>query len=296
MQLGFIGLGIMGSRQAANLRRAGHELTVFNRTRATAEAWAAEHGGHVADRPSEVAERADVVFCMLVDGPQVREALLDAAAGARPGALFVTMATIAPGETKALAAELDERGIAYLDAPVTGSAPKAADGTLTIICGGEAADVERARPALSAMGSLVVHAGPVGHGATIKLLNNAVAAINAATLAEALTAASGTGVDLEALVTVMRAGSGDSTMLRLKAEPMLEHDFPAMFKLDHMLKDVRLCLDACSEAGIPFPAAGAAEAAYAGASALGEGDADFAAVLVEIERRASVTEAPPTPE
>ncbi|MDP9383767.1 MAG: NAD(P)-dependent oxidoreductase [Actinomycetota bacterium] len=285
--VGFIGLGIMGSRQAANLRRAGHELTVFNRTRATAEAWAAEHGAHVADSPRAVAERCDVVISMVVDSDQVEQVLLSepdgAVHGARDGALFVDMSTIAPTRTREIGARLAGRGVAFLDAPVTGSAPKAADATLTIMAGGEAADFERARPLLEAMGRLVLHVGELGHGEMVKLINNAVAAVNAATVAQALVVGRRTGVDLDKLVEVMGAGSGASAMLALKARPMLEHDFSPLFKLAHMLKDVRLCLEEGEAAGVPFPAAAAARELYTAALGRGLGDQDFAAVLEAIE-------------
>lgn len=287
MDVGFVGLGIMGSRQAANLRRAGHELTVFNRTRATADAWAAEHGAHVADSPRAVAERCDVLISMVVDGDQVEQALLGepggAVHGARAGALFVDMSTIAPTRTRAIGARLAERGVAFLDAPVTGSAPKAADATLTIMAGGAPADFERARPLLEAMGRLVLHVGDLGQGEMVKLINNAVAAVNAATLAQALLVGRRTGVDLDKLVEVMGAGSGASAMLALKAQPMLDHDFSPLFKLAHMLKDVRLCLEEGQAAGVPFPAAAAARELYTAALGRGLGDQDFAAVLGAVE-------------
>src|SRR5207302_4170735 len=126
------------------------------------------------------------------------------------------------------------------------------NGTLTIMAGGEAQDFERARPVLEAMGELIVHAGPLGHGQMVKLINNAVAATNAAVVGEALLVAARAGLDLVALTTVMEAGSGSSTMLELKAGPMRSHDYQALFKLAHMLKDVRLCLEEGQAAGAPF--------------------------------------------
>jgi 3-hydroxyisobutyrate dehydrogenase len=292
MKVAFLGLGIMGSRQAANLARAGHELTVYNRTREKADAWAAEHGGTVAATPREAATEAEVLFTMVVDGPQVQEVLLEgpdaAVHGAREGAVFVDMSTIAPSQTKAIGARLAERGIAFVDAPVTGSAPRAEDGTLTIMAGGAAADVERVRPLLEAMGRLVVHVGDLGQGEMVKLINNAVAAINAATVAQALVAGRATGVDLEALVQVMGAGSGGSMMLDLKAGPMREHDFSTLFKLEHMLKDLRLCLDETQAAGVPFPAAATARDLYAAGMGRGLGEQDFAAVLEVLEGLAGV--------
>ena len=287
MDIGFIGLGIMGSRQAANLRRAGFDLTVYNRTRSTAEQWAQEHGAHVAAGPREVAERADVVISMVVDGDQVEAALLGepdgAVHGAREGALFVDMSTIAPTQTRAIGARLAERGVAFLDAPVTGSAPKAADGTLTIMAGGEDADFERARPLLEAMGELVLHVGPLGQGEMVKVINNAVAAVNCVVVAQALLVGRRTGVDVDKLVEVMGAGSGGSTILSLKAGPMLEHDFTPLFKLAHMLKDVRLCLDEGQAAGVPFPAAAAARELYSAGLSRELADQDFAAVLEVVE-------------
>jgi 3-hydroxyisobutyrate dehydrogenase-like beta-hydroxyacid dehydrogenase len=291
MRVGFIGLGIMGSRMAASLRRAGHELTVYNRTRATAEAWAAEHGASVAATPAEAGAAADVVITMVVDGDQVQEILLGpggVAEGAAPGTLCVDMSTIAPSQTRAIGSALAERGLSLLDAPVTGSAPRAEDGTLTIMVGGDERDFERARPLLDAMGALVLHVGPLGQGEMLKLVNNAVAAANAATLAQALVVAKATGVDLEALVAVMGAGSGGSAMLALKAEPMIQHDYTTLFKLEHMLKDVRLCLEEGQTAGVPFPVAAATREALNAAMGRGHADDDFAAVLEAYEGLAGV--------
>jgi 3-hydroxyisobutyrate dehydrogenase len=280
MKLGWIGLGIMGSRQAANLRRAGHELTVWNRTASTAQAWAAEHGATVVATPAEVAQDADIVFSMVVDGPQVQEVLVPAA---REGVLFVDMTTIGPAWTRTIAEQLAERRARLVDAPVTGSSPRAEDGTLTIMVGGDAEDVERVRPLLEIMGELIVYAGPLGSGQAVKLINNAVAAANAATLAQALIVGSAQGLDLDALVDVMAAGSGASTMLTLKAGPMRNHDYTTLFKTEHMLKDVRLCLEEAQQADVPFPAAASASDALSAAVARGLGSEDFAALLEAYE-------------
>jgi 3-hydroxyisobutyrate dehydrogenase len=285
-RVGFVGLGIMGSRMAANLARAGYELTVFNRTRARADAWAAEHGGTVVASPADVGAAADVVISMVVDGDQVREVLLGeqgVAQGAAAGTLCVDMSTIAPAQTRAIGAELQDRGLTLLDAPVTGSSPKAADGTLTIMAGGSADDFARAQPLFEVMGALVVHVGPLGDGETVKLINNAVAAANAATLAEALLVGQATGVDLDALVTVMGKGSGGSAMLDLKAAPMRAHDYATLFKLEHMLKDVRLCLEEAQAANVPFSAAARARDVLVAAMARGHADDDFIALLDALE-------------
>ena len=282
-RVGFIGLGIMGSRMAANLRRAGHELTVFNRTRERADAFAAEHGAHVASDPAEVAERSSVVITMLVDGPQVRDALRAVATRASEGMLCVDMSTIGPAEARSVGAELARLGIGFADAPVTGSAPRAADGTLTIMVGGPAEAVTRVRPLLDAMGELIVHVGPLGHGQTVKVINNAVAAANASTLGQALVVGRAIGIDLDALVRVMGAGAGGSVMLDLKAGPMREHDYATLFKLEHMLKDVRLCLEEGQRAGVPFPAAAEVREVLNAGMGRGLRDADFAALIEVLE-------------
>jgi 3-hydroxyisobutyrate dehydrogenase-like beta-hydroxyacid dehydrogenase len=281
--VGFIGLGIMGSLQAANLAKAGYDLTVYNRTREKAEAWAAEHGGTVAGSPKEVAERSDVVITMVVDGPQVEDMVGQALEGARANTLFIDMSTIAPGTARGLNERLTAAGHRFLDAPVTGSSPKAKAGTLVIMVGGEAGDLERAMPLLEAMGEKIVHCGAAGQGQAVKVIANTITAINAATLAQGLTVARQAGVDLDALLESMEGGSADSTMRALKGRPMIEHDFTPLFKLAHMLKDVQLCLSETRTAGSAFPFAGLAQELYGAGVGRGLGDEDFSAVIRVIE-------------
>jgi len=290
-RVGFVGLGIMGSRMAANLARAGYELTVFNRTRSTAEAWVTEHGGTVAATPAEAGAAGDVVVSVVVDGDQVRAVLLGdegVAQGAAPGTLCVDMSTIAPAQTLAIGRELSGMGLKLLDAPVTGSSPKAQDGTLTIMAGGDAEDFARAAPLFEVMGDLVVHVGPLGQGEMVKVINNAVAAANATIVAEALLVGQATGVDLDALVQVMGKGSGGSAMLDLKSTAMRAHDYATLFKLEHMLKDVRLCLEAAQAANAPFPAAARARDVLVAAMARGHANDDFAALVEALEAFASI--------
>jgi len=289
-RVAFLGLGIMGSRMAANVAAAGFELTVWNRTQAKAEAFCAEHAGvALGHTPAQAASNAEIVVTMVVDGPQVQDVLLGhegAAQAATPGSLFIDCSTIGPSAARSIGATLHDRGIAMLDAPVTGSAPRAQDGTLTIMVGGESNAFARGKGVLDAMGRTIVHAGPLGDGQMVKLINNAVAATNAAVLGQALVVGARTGLDLDALVEVMRAGSGASTMLELKAGPMREHDFTTLFKLDHMLKDVRLCLDEGEAAGAPFAFAALTREILAATAGRGHGDDDFAAMIEVIESEA----------
>jgi 3-hydroxyisobutyrate dehydrogenase len=286
-RVAFLGLGIMGSRMAANLATQGFELTVWNRTAQTAEAFGAAHQGvTVAATPAEAAADAGIVFTMVVDGDQVQEVLLGeagAATGARGATLFVDCSTIGPAAAREIGDALDERGHSLVDAPVTGSSPKAQDGTLTFMVGATDAEFERLRPALDAMGELIVHAGPRGHGQMIKLLNNAMAAANAAVVGQALVVGSRAGVDLDALVTVVGSGAGASTMLDLKAGPMRNHDYTTLFKLEHMLKDVRLCLEEGQRLGVPFPSAAYAREILTAGMGMGHADDDFAAIIEPLE-------------
>jgi 3-hydroxyisobutyrate dehydrogenase len=281
--VGFIGLGIMGSLQAMNLAKAGYELTVFNRTREKAEQWVQEHGGTVAGSPKAVAEASDVVITMVVDGAQVTDMIEQALPGAREHTLFVDMSTIAPGTARALDERLRREGHAFVDAPVTGSSPKARTGTLTIMCGGAPEDIERARPLFEIMGEKIVVCGEAGQGQAVKVITQAITAINCATLAQGLVVARAAGVDVDALLETMDGGSSDSTMRALKGKPMLEHDFAPLFKLAHMLKDVQLCLAEARAAGSAFPFAGLAAELYGAGVGRGLGEQDFAAVLEVVE-------------
>ena len=286
-RIAFLGLGIMGSRMAARVAHAGFPLTVWTHTPGKAAAWAAEHESVVAvDTPAEVALASEIVVSMVVDGAQVATVLLGkdgVIEGAHGDLLCVDMSTIAPVDSRRIAAALAERGVRMIDAPVTGSSPRAEAGTLTIMAGGAAEDFARALPLLEAMGELIVHVGPLGQGAMLKLINNALGAANAAALAEALLLAQATNVDLDAFVAVTSTGSGASAQLELKSGPMREHDYTPLFKTAHLLKDVRLCLEEAQAAGVPFPAAAHARDLLTATLGRGYGEQDYAAIIEAAE-------------
>ncbi|HEY6396987.1 MAG TPA: NAD(P)-dependent oxidoreductase [Solirubrobacteraceae bacterium] len=286
-RVAFLGLGIMGSRMAANLAKAGFELTVWNRTAAKAVQFCQEHDGvRLASTPAQAAEHGEIVITMVVDGQQVAEILLGeqgVVRGASAGALCVDCSTIGPAATRRIAEQLGEHGIELLDAPVTGSAPRAEDGTLTIMVGGTEDAYNRARPVLQAMGELIVHIGPLGQGQMVKVIQNAIASTNAAVIGQALLVAKRAGVDLDAFTTVVKASAGGSTMLELKAGPMRNHDYTTLFKLEQMLKDVRLCLEEGQALGAPFPFAALTREILTAAKGRGFGDADFAALIEVLE-------------
>jgi 3-hydroxyisobutyrate dehydrogenase len=281
-QVAFCGLGIMGGPMAANLARAGYELSVYTRTREKADAFAAEHGARAAATPREAAEGAAVVITMVPDAPEVEEVLLGeqgAVHGLGEGGLAIDMSTIAPTAARAIGERLGDDGAAFLEAPVSGSRPKAEDGTLTIMVGGEDGDFERARPLFDVMGERIVHVGPRGHAQLAKLLTNTMAAVHAATLAEAVLAVEKAGVNPDAFLEVAAGSAGNSTVLGLKGRPMFERDFTPLFKLEHMLKDVRHCLDEAKALGVELSLGAFVEPLFAKAADAGHGEEDFAAVI-----------------
>lgn len=285
-RIGFLGLGIMGSRMAANVARSGFPLAVWTHTPGKAERWASAHGATACVSPAEVARVSDIVVSMVIDGEQVAEILIGedgVIEGAHPGLLCIDSSTIAPPDTRRIGAALAERGVGMLDAPVTGSSPRAEAGSLTIMVGGKADDFARSKPLLEAMGGLIVHVGELGHGEMLKLINNALGAANAAALAEALLLARATGVDLDAFVQVTSAGSGASAQMESKATPMREHDYTTLFKTAHLLKDVRLCLEESQTAGVPFPSAAHARNLLVATMGRGHGEQDYAAMIEAAE-------------
>ncbi len=292
-RIGFIGLGIMGSRMAAQLAAAGFELTVWNRTTSVAEQWSQQHGGSVAATPAELAAASDVVITMVVDDSHVEELLLlgdnGVAQGARDGMLCIDMSTISPAATREIGSRLAAQGIAFIDAPVTGSSPGAESGTLTIMAGGDPADIERAAPLFDVMGAKTVRCGPLGEGQKIKVISNAIAASNAAVLAEALIVADRAGIDLQALSAVIDGGAADSKMAQLKLEPMISRQYDTLFRLDHMIKDVDLAIEVAAQSGAPFDYAAQTRSAMAEASAEGFGEIDFAALAEALHARADAT-------
>jgi 3-hydroxyisobutyrate dehydrogenase-like beta-hydroxyacid dehydrogenase len=281
-RIAFVGLGIMGAPMARNLREAGFELSVYNPTREKAERFASEHDARVAATPAEAAEGADALITMVPDAPQVEEVLDQALTTLPEHALLVDMSTTSPTASRKIAERVAPRD--YVEAPVSGSKPGAESGTLTIFAGGDQAAFDRAMPLFQAMGERIVHVGPLGHGQMAKLLTNAMGAVNAAMLAEAVRTAKAAGLDPEAFLEVASASAGASAMLNLKGKPMFEENFePVLFKLDHMLKDLRHTLDEARALGIELGLPALAEGFYVRASETGHGNQDFGAVYTGVD-------------
>jgi 3-hydroxyisobutyrate dehydrogenase len=286
-RVGFVGLGIMGGPMARNLRAAGYELSVFTRTSEKAERFAAEHGATAAATPAEAAEAADAFITMVPDAPEVEQVLFGpdgAAAALAEDALVVDMSTIAPSASRSIGERLAQD---FVEAPVSGSKPKAEDGTLTIFAGAERAAFDRALPLFEAMGERIVHVGPLGHGQMAKLITNTMGAVNAAVLAEAVRTAKAAGLDPDAFLEVAAGSAGASAVLNLKGAQMFEERFePPLFKLEHMLKDVRHMLDEAEALGVQLRLPALAEGFYARAAEAGHGEQDFAAVYTAVDGQA----------
>ena len=254
-RVGFIGLGIMGRGMSRNLLKAGFPLTVWNRTASRADELVAE-GAAAAASPAEVAARSDIIIICVSDTPDVEQVVLGERGvieGAAAGALVVDMSTISPQATQAIAAKLGERGVRMLDAPMSGGSEGAARGTLSIMVGGDAADVERATPVFEAMGKTITHVGGSGAGQTVKLVNQILVVGNMLAAAEALLFAQAGGVDLQKALAAVAGGAAGSWMLSNRGPQVLARDWRPGFTIDLQQKDVRLVLSAADQLGVPLP-------------------------------------------
>ncbi len=255
MRIGFIGLGIMGKPMSKNLIAAGHQLVVndFNES-AVAELVAA--GAQRGGQPHEIAQQVDVVITMLPNSPHVKTVALGPdgiIAGSHTGLVYIDMSSIAPLVSREVAAALAEKGIAMLDAPVSGGEPKAIDGSLSIMVGGDRAVFDQVRDVLGAMGSSVTHVGEIGAGNIAKLANQVVVALNIAAVSEAFVLAEKAGVPPASVFEAIRGGLAGSTVLEAKAPMMLEHNFKPGFRIDLHIKDLTNALETSHDVGAPLP-------------------------------------------
>jgi 3-hydroxyisobutyrate dehydrogenase len=288
-KVAFLGLGIMGNGMAQNLLKAGFPLTVYNRTRSKAEPLVSK-GAQVADTPREAAAGAQIVFSMVGDDIASKAVWLGddgALAGARPDTIAIECSTLSLEWVRELADMAAVRNMAFLDAPVTGSKDAAEAGELRLMVGGDAAVLERARPALEAVSKRIDHFGPTGAGATVKLINNLMGGVQAAVLAEGLALAERAGLDLEQVVTFIINAAPGSPLVKGKAARMAHRDYEdTQFALKWMHKDTTYALRAADTYGVPMPTLAAAREVYRIARNLGLDDADFAAVIEAVRQKA----------
>ncbi|MFC7044373.1 NAD(P)-dependent oxidoreductase [Halobacteriaceae archaeon GCM10025711] len=288
--VGFIGLGAMGAPMAWNVRGAGYDLRVWNRTTERAEPFQDE-GATVCSSPREVAEGADVVVTMVTDD----DALFDVLegedgvfAGLEENTVLMNMSTVSHDATARAADEANRRGAEFVDAPVSGTVGPAQEGVLTVLVGGDDAIVEMVTPVLEAMGSDVVRCGPVGQGTNMKLFINLLLGGVMETFAEALVFGKAHDLDVDTMLDVVGSGPVAAPLLTAKGEAIRDGDFAPQFPVDLLFKDLDLVLDAAGDAEVPLPATAATREAVNGARALGHGDEDMAAVVRFLEETAGV--------
>ncbi len=256
MKIGYAGMGIMGRGMAANLVRAGHDVTVWNRTtERTADLAAA--GAAVAGSPAELADLCDITMVCVSDTPDVEAVTLGDNGllnGLSEGKLVVDHSTISASATKRLAAAVAQVGADWVDAPVSGGSEGAEKGTLSIMAGGSAASLERARPYMESYGSNISHVGPTGSGQMVKLVNQVLVVINGLAVSEALLLAEAGGLDLDATIEAVKSGAAGSWMLANRGPQIIERDWRPGFTIDLQQKDLRLVLESADELAVPLPA------------------------------------------
>ncbi|MCW8088160.1 NAD(P)-dependent oxidoreductase [Sabulicella glaciei] len=288
--IAFAGIGNMGWPMAANLLKAGFDVTVCDVVPGRAEAFAAEAGGRAAANPAEAAAGADCVITIVPTSKQVAEAVEAMGASLRSGMIVIDMTSGQPGRTREIAAALAEKGVAMIDCPVSGGVPRAKSGQLAIMAGGAEADLDRAEPVLKAMGTSIHRCGPIGAGQAMKALNNLVSAGGFLIGIEALLIGQRFGLDPAKMVDVLNASTGmnNSTQKKFK-EYVLSRRFDAGFGLDLMVKDLSIALEVGRETTTPTPFSALCREMWAAAAALLGPGADHTAVAKLSEQLSATT-------
>ena len=287
MRVGFIGLGAMGSRMAANLQKSGCQLVVFNRTRDKAASLVSQ-GATWADTPAAVGEQVEILFTMLAHPGAVQETALGKSGfldHLRPEALWVDCSTVNPSFSREMASEAQARKVHFLDAPVAGSREPAAKGELVFFVGGDAADLEACRPLLQTMGSKILHVGGHGMGTSLKMVNNLLLASSMAAFAEGLVLGQALGISQARLFDFLLGTSVVAPYLATKREKIERGDYAAEFALQWTEKDLHLAAVSAQETGVALPLTNAAKETYQLAARHGHGQEDFSAVYAFLNTR-----------
>jgi 3-hydroxyisobutyrate dehydrogenase len=288
-RVAILGLGIMGTGMANRLLSANFPLTVYNRNREKSVPFA-DAGAFVAESPREAASRSEIILSMVGDDAASRGVWLGengALAGARPNAVLIESSTLSGDWIQELAAKAAEWGCRFLDAPVTGTKPHAASGELVFLVGGSAEALDAARPVFSVLGRDAVHLGPVGSGSLMKLINNFVCGVQAASFAEAVAMIDAGGLDRAKAVAILTGGAPGSGIVKRMADRIAARDFTPNFALRWMAKDIGYAIDDASKNGISLQTAAAALSVFKQAIAEGHGDEDFSAVSKSSKKRSN---------
>ena len=281
-RLAFLGMGVMGAPMAGHLSKAGHEVTVYNRTKAKAEAWAKTYGGQSADSPAQAAEGAEMVFAGVGDDNDVRSVTIgdDGAFQAMgSGTIFIDNTTASATVARELSAIAEERGIAFLDAPVSGGQAGAENGALTVMVGGDEAAFAKAEPLMSCYGAKVTHMGPSGSGQLTKMVNQICIAGLVQGLSEAINFGQNAGLNMDKVLDVISGGAAQSWQMVNRGHTMAKDEFDFGFALDWMRKDLRICFEEASQNGSPLPVTALVAQYYAMLSERGFGRNDTSALI-----------------
>jgi len=286
-KVAFLGLGVMGFPMAGFLAKNGHELTVYNRTRAKADAWVAKHGGKAADTPKAAAAGASIVFSCVGDDPDLRAVTLGdsgAFAGMAAGTVHVDHTTASADIARELFAAAAKKGIHFIDAPVSGGQAGAENGTLTVMCGGEAAAFETARPVIAHFAKAVTLLGPAGSGQLTKMVNQICFAGLVQALAEGINFGLKAGLDMKQVLDVIGKGAAQSWQMDNRGRTMIDDKFDFGFAVDWMRKDMRICLEEAKKNGVPLPVTEMVNGFYGEVQQMGGGRWDTSSLLRRLRK------------
>ena len=281
-KLAFLGMGVMGAPMAGHLSKAGHEVVVYNRTKAKAEAWAKTYGGQSADSPAQAADGAEMVFACVGDDNDVRAVTIGdegAFQSMGSGTIFIDNTTASATVARELSAHAAERGIAFLDAPVSGGQAGAENGALTVMVGGDEAAFAKAEPLMSCYGAKVTHMGPSGSGQLTKMVNQICIAGLVQALSEAVNFGQNAGLDMDKVLDVISGGAAQSWQMVNRGHTMAKDEFDFGFALDWMRKDLRICFEEAAHNGSPLPVTALVAQYYAMLSERGYGRNDTSALI-----------------
>ena len=290
MKVAFIGMGTMGAAMAANILNAGYALVVHNRTREK-EGPLVRQGAERADSPAKAAKKADVIITCVSDTPDVEEVLLGdngVIQGAKKGAVVVDMSTISPAATRDMAEALAQKGIRMVDAPVSGGSEGAEKGTLTVMLGGDPADVEEIRPLLSTMGKTITHVGPIGAGQVTKAINQIVIAATYLGVAEGMALGIKAGLDMEKVVAALSGGAAASWVLENRSANMIRNTYPLGFRARLHRKDLGIALETAKQLGVFLPVSALVEQIENGLISQGLGDEDVSVLAKAIRDQSGI--------
>lgn len=290
MKVAFIGLGTMGIPMSLNILNAGFDLTVHNRTR-DKEKIPAKEGAQRAASPREAAVGAEVIITCVSDTPDVEEVIMGENGvihGAQAGSIVVDMSTISPSTTRRIAQDLGKNGIKMIDAPVSGGSEGAQKGTLSIMVGGEAEDLEKVDPVLKAMGKTITHVGPVGAGQLTKAINQIIVGGTYWSVAEGVTLGIKAGLDMDKVLQAVGSGAAQSWTLTNRSGNMIKNSYPLGFKVKLHRKDLNIALEIARELGVTLPLAAYVEQAETGLIARGHEDEDMSALARSIRQQSGL--------